>query len=251
MRGRRLPLSLPRRMIGDLLHFAAGVPTVPVQRRMDLAPLTAARRGHPDRPPWPALFTKAFALVAAEMPELRRAYCKFPVPHLYEYPASVGVVMVEREVGGEPAVLALKVKDPARRTLHDLGGRVRWAASAPVADIRCFRRQLRLSRWPRPVRRLVWWLGLNVGRWRGRHFGTFAVSVYSALGAESLHPLSPLTCTLNYGVIAPDGTADVRLTYDHRVMDGATVARALARLERVLNTVIVAELIRPPVSAAA
>jgi pyruvate/2-oxoglutarate dehydrogenase complex dihydrolipoamide acyltransferase (E2) component len=51
-----------------------------------------------------------------------------------------------------------------------------------------------------------------------------------------------LTSTLNYGVIAPDGSVDVRLTYDHRVLDGATVARALADLERVLNCEILAEL---------
>ena len=44
MRGLMVPLSRPRRLICDLLHFAAGVPTVPVQRRFALAPLVAARR---------------------------------------------------------------------------------------------------------------------------------------------------------------------------------------------------------------
>jgi hypothetical protein len=34
----------------------------------------------------------------------------------------------------------------------------------------------------------------------------------------------------------------VRLIYDHRVVDGATVARALARLEEVLCTLLVSEL---------
>ena len=97
-----------------------------------------------------------------------------------------------------------------------------------------------------PVCRLLWWFGLNIGRQRANYFGTFGVSVYSALGAESLHPLSPLTSTLNYGVIAADGTTDVRVVYDHRVTDGATVARALARLEEVLNTTIRDELTPPP-----
>lgn len=251
MRGRRVPLSAARRLVGDLLHFAAGVPTVPVQRRMNLGPLLAARSGCPDRPPWVVLFTKGLALVAAEVPELRRAYCKFPRPHLYEYPSSVASVMVERQVGGEPAVLGLVLKNPAGRSLADLAAAVRHAQTAPVGEVKSFARALWLSRWPRPVRRLLWWLGLNLGRQRANYFGTFGVTVYSGLGAESLHPLSPLTSTLNYGVIAPDGTVDVRLTYDHRVMDGATVARALARLERVLNTVISAELLRPPAAAAA
>ena len=57
------------------------------------------------------------------------------------------------------------------------------------------------------------------------------MSVYSALGAESLHPLSPLTTILNYGVFSPAGEVDLRVVYDHRVTDGAVIARALARLE--------------------
>ena len=47
---------------------------------------------------------------------------------------------------------------------------------------------------------------------------------------------------LNYGPIGPDGQADVRLVYDHRVLDGATVAAALAHLEDVLHGPILAEL---------
>lgn len=250
MRGRRVPLSAARRLIGDLLHFAAGVPTVPVQRRMQLGALLAARRGCPDRPPWVVLFTKGLALVAAEVPELRRAYCKFPRPHLYEYPASVASVMVERQIGDEPAVLGLVLKDPAGRPLAELAVAIRHAQTATVSEVKSFARALLLARLPRPVRRLLWWLGLNVGRQRANYFGTFGVTVYSGLGAESLHPLSPLTSTLNYGVIAPDGAVDVRLTYDHRVMDGATVARALARLERVLNTAVAAELLYPSAVAA-
>jgi hypothetical protein len=227
------------------MHFAAGVPTVPVQRRMALGPVVAARAGCDDRPPWTAVFAKAFALVAEEVPELRRAFCKFPRPHFYEYPASVAHITIEREYAGERAVFGLKVKDPARLPLAEIGRVVREAAAAPVESVKGFRRALRVAGLPRPVRRLLWWFGLNVGRQRANYFGTFGVSVYSALGAESLHPLSPLTCTVNYGVIGDDGTVDVRVIYDHRVMDGATVARALARLEDVLNTTIRDELTRP------
>jgi pyruvate/2-oxoglutarate dehydrogenase complex dihydrolipoamide acyltransferase (E2) component len=68
------------------------------------------------------------------------------------------------------------------------------------------------------------------------------LSVYSALGAESLRPLAPCTVVLNYGVIAPDGSVNVRFNYDHRVMDGATVARALQSFERILTRTIVDEL---------
>jgi hypothetical protein len=215
---------------------------------MNIAQLVAVRRGSSDRPPWTAIFAKAFALVADEFPELRRAYCKLPWPHLYEYPTSVANILIERECGDERAVFGLRITDPARQTLTEIGGRVRHAAWGPIDRLKQFRQALALCRWPRAVRRLLWWLGLNIGRHRANYFGTFAVSSYSSLGAESLHPLSPLTCTLNYGIIRADGTLNVRVIYDHRVLDGATVARALARLEVILNTTLRSELLQEFVS---
>jgi hypothetical protein len=226
----------------DLLHFAAAIPTVPVQRRMRLDQVVAARGALADRPPWPALFMKAFARVAAVVPELRRAYVKLPWPHLYEYPTSVCSISVSREYQGEQAVFVGRVRDPARLSLAELGRAVRHLAEGPIEEQKDFVRGLRLSGLPRPLRRLAWWLGMNVARQRPRYFGTFGISVYSGLGAESLHPISPLTTTMNYGVIAPDGTVDVRIVYDHRVLDGSTVARALVALEAELTGPVLAEL---------
>ena len=50
-----------------------------------------------------------------------------------------------------------------------------------------------------------------------------------------------MTTLLNYGVMSNDGMLDVRIIYDHRVMDGLTVARALVRLEEILNSVVLEE----------
>jgi hypothetical protein len=242
MRGTPIRLSPCRRFICDLLHSARAVPTVPVQRRMPLAAVVEARRARRQRPAWSAIFTKAYARVALAMPELRRAYVKFPWPHLYEYPASVASVAVERDCGGDKAVFMGRLKQPELLSLDELTRAIRHLQDVPLEDCKEYRRVLRLSAMPRPIRRSLWWLGLNIGRQRGNYFGTFAVTVYSGLGAESLHPLSPLTTTLNYGVIAPDGSADVRIIYDHRVMDGATVARALEQLEKELTGHILTEL---------
>ena len=242
MRGRTIRLSLPRRMIIDLLHFAAAVPTVPVQRRMSLAPLVAARAKARQRAPWSAIFTKAYALTAGEFPVLRRAYVKLPWPHLYEYPVSIANIACERDYDGEPGVFPLQIANPAVIPLDALGAMVRHATTAPIEEVHDFRRYLRTARLPRPIRRLGWWLALNLGRQRANYFGTFAVSVYSAFGAESLHPLSPLTAVINYGMIDAAGEVTVRIMYDHRVMDGGTIARVLVRLEDVLNGAIVDEL---------
>ena len=242
MRGHGIKLSIQRRMVIDFLYFARALPTVPVQKYMSIAALTKARAACRDRPKWTAIFTKAFALVAGEVPELRRAYVKIPWPHLYEYPTSKASIMIEREYRGEPALCPVSIKDPASLSLLAIGSELQHAATAPLENVKEFQRWRRLTLVPLlPLRRLLWWIGLNIGRQRGNFFGTFGVSVYSALNAESLHPLSPLTALLNYGVMGPDGHLAVRIMYDHRVMDGATVARALGRMEEILNSIILEE----------
>jgi len=243
MRGRMIPLSVPRRMVIDLLYFARGIPTVPVQKRMALGPLIAARAACKERPRWTAIFTKAYALMARDVPEFRRAYVKLPWPHLYEYPRSNATIIIEREYRGEPALFSISVKEPAEQSLREIGRQLEQAATAPVEAIKDFTRTMNFARLPAPLRRVFWWICLNWGRQRGNYFGTFGVSVYSALNAESLHPLSPLTSLLNYGVMNADGTLDVRIIYDHRVMNGATVARALTRLEEILNTKVLEEVL--------
>jgi hypothetical protein len=209
---------------------------------MHLAPTVLARRALRERPAWSAIFTKAFARVAVAMPELRRAYVKLPWPHLYEYPASVAMIAVERDFCGEKGVFFGRIRKPELRSLAELTADIRYLQSVPIENCKEYQRALRLSGLPRLIRRSLWWLGLNIGRQRCNFFGTFGLSVYSGLGAESLHPLSPLTTALNYGVIASDGSVDVRIIYDHRVMDGTTVARALERLETEVTGNILAEL---------
>lgn len=241
--GFRLPLSLPRRLICDYLHFARQIPTVPVQRRMELADVMAARQDAKPRPSWSALFTKAYALTCAAWPQLRRAYLAFPWPHLYQHPIPIASVAIERRFGDEEAVFFAQLREPEKLGLVEIDSRLRQYKEQPLESFGAFRRILRITRLPRPLRRVLWWTGLNVlGRKRAHFMGTYGVTVYSGLGAASLHPLSLLTTTLNYGVVEPNGSVDVRLTYDHRVMDGATVARALADLERALHHEILTEL---------
>jgi hypothetical protein len=162
---------------------------------------------------------------------------------LYEHPITIASVAVERRYEGEEAVFFGHVRSAEQRGLVEIDRELRRFKETTVENIGSFRNALRLSRLPRPVRRLAWWIALNWwGRKRAHYFGTFGLSVYSGLGASSLHPLSPVTTVLNYGVIDDAGGVDVRLVYDHRVLDGGNVARALEHLERVLNNEIVVEL---------
>lgn len=244
IKGRWINLSPQRRFVCDLLHFAARVPSVPSQRRMQLADVIAARARASRRISWCAIFIKAYAIVSAARPELRRCYLPWIWPHLYEHPINVASFSLEREFRGEPGVFFARVPQPERLSLKALDQVVRHHQTAPVEHVPSFMQAMFLSRFPRPLRRLVWWLGLySDGACRGHFFGTFGISVVGSLGAAGLHILSPLTTTLNYGTFDDEGGLDVRLTYDHRVLDGAPVARALAELEEVLHSEIHAELI--------
>jgi hypothetical protein len=212
---------------------------------MHLADVIAARRGHPIHISWCSIFLKAYAIVSAAQPQLRRAYMPYLWPHLYEHPINVASFSLERNYRGEEGVFFAHVPRPESLSLVELDALVRHYKTADVESVPSFSRTMLLSRLPLPLRRFIWWLGLYTdGAYRAHFFGTFAVSVVAAFGAGALHILSPLTTTLHYGTFEQDGAIDVRLTYDHRVLDGATVARALAALEEVLHTEIRAELLR-------
>jgi hypothetical protein len=197
----------------------------------------------PEQPGWCAIFTKAFGLMASRFPQVRRAYLPFPFAHLYEHPFSIASIAVEREYQGEHAVFWGHLRAPESQPLRDIQAHLRHLKEAPIESVPLFRRALLVGRLPWLLRRAAWWIALNAsGRKRASRVGTFGVSVYSGLGAESLHPIAPMTCTLNYGPVQPDGRVTVRIIYDHRVVDGADIARALGGMESVLNNEIVAEL---------
>ena len=155
MRGR--PISFPpsRRVLIDTLYFANKIPILPVQRRMALGALVEARRICPHRPPWTALFLKAFAILAQQTPELRRVYIGLPRPHLYEYPSSVGMVSFERNTKDGAQVFIGRIKNPENCSLAELTQILRRFNEAPLEEIKDFRRVLVLGRLPRLLRRFV------------------------------------------------------------------------------------------------
>ena len=120
MRGRSIKLSPSRRLVCDLMRFSKSVPRVAVQRRMNLAPLAQARSSAVRRVSWTALMAKGYALLALDVPELRRAYIKLPWPQLYEYQSSVASIAHERDLEGERSVLVNLVKQPERRSVVGL-----------------------------------------------------------------------------------------------------------------------------------
>jgi hypothetical protein len=247
-----LKLSPGRKIVLEMLHHARKVPSIPVARELNVAALADHRSASPERPSWTAIFMRAYGLVCQEYRELRRAFLPYPWAHLYEHPFSKGALVVEREVDGEPMLLAATIRKPENQTLAEIDRALRRFQTAPLRQISDFRQLVRFSRAPHLFRRFVFWHSLYFsGAVRAKRFGTFMLSSYGSLGAEQLHPITPLTTLFTFGPIAADGRVTVKIVYDHRVMDGRRVAQALASLQRVLDEVILDELRLPPAAQAA
>jgi hypothetical protein len=229
--------------VGDFVHFSQRVPLIPMERRMNLLAVAAARQALFPRPSWCMLFVQAYARICARRPELRRAYLRWPCERLYEHTTTKAGVVFERRLGQEEAVLVATLATPEQMTVPALNAWFRQHQEQPVPAIAEFARALWLTSLPRPLRRFVWWLGLDwFGAERAQFFGTFGVSVTAGLGAGALLLLSPWTTALHYGVMEADGMCPVRLTFDHRVLDGANMARVLVELEAELNGSVLREL---------
>ncbi|HEX3314571.1 MAG TPA: hypothetical protein VHR72_06735 [Gemmataceae bacterium] len=241
--GRRIGLSPARRFIVDLMSASDRVPTIPMERRMNLAKLAQMRNRGPVRFGWCALFVQAYARVAARTPELRRVFLPWPWPHLYEHPKVIANIAVERQYGGEPVVLFGILHSPEQGPLTRTQAYVDHLKNDPVPEVRPFRRALRFARLPWPLRRILWRGVLDVsGEQRAKTLGNFGISAVAATGASQLWIRSPLTTTLYYGPFDSSHSLDVRLVFDHRVIDGAFAGRVLAELEAALCDEMPAEI---------
>jgi hypothetical protein len=218
------------------------VPFVSLTRALDVRSLLEARALAAQPPGWAAIFVKAFALVAKDEPVLRTLYAKWPKPSFYELPRSIAMVAIARVESGQDCVLPQKVPAADVLALTEVDAQIRYAKEAPIGEVPAFRKILRVTRLPLPLRRLMWLVGLNFGRQRANWFGSFGVTSVAAYGAGELHALSPGPFILSYGVVAQNQTIDVVIRWDHRITDAALIAKALTRLEQVLNTEIAAEL---------
>jgi len=243
MRGTVRRISPPRQFIIDLMRASIGVPFVSLCRTLDVSRLAETREISPVRIGWAALFTKAFCIVARDEPVLRTLYLKWPWPHFYELPRSVGMVAIARRDFGEDCILPHRIGTADRLTLAHIDADIRHAQTAPIADVPPFRKMIRTTLLPWPLRRLGWSFGLNVGRQRANYFGSFGITSASAFGPGELHAISPGPYVLTYGALTPDRTIDVMIRWDHRITDAAKIASVLSQLQHVLNTAMVDELL--------
>lgn len=241
MRGTTRPISLSRKLIIDLMD--ASVPLVVVRRTLTLERLAKARATLTERPGWSTIIAKAFCIVARDEPWLRTFYLKWPVPHFYELPKSVAMLAVIREDVDKEAPIIIKIGAADEMSLDSVEAIIRASKTEPLDRVPYLHRVLRVARLPRPIRRLLWIFALNLGRQRANHFGTLSITSIASLGSETVVARAPGPNMLSYGLVRPDRTMELLLHWDHRIYDGVVAARALQRLEDVLNGEIADELL--------
>lgn len=241
--GKTFGIPRSRRLSWDLLYFNQGVPLCGHSRWLNLGRVAELRKEAGVRISWPALFLKAFGLLAQQYPELRQMWSRWPWARLYQHPGSVGILTVQREYRGERWLFWGRIPMPEQLSLVEIQNRIDVYQTGAVEDQ--FKRELQLVALPTVFRRLIWAWNLHFsGAKRPKRLGTFFLSTLSGMGVEIQIPPSVQTCCLTYGPLSAEGKMKLTIAYDHRVMDGALIAECLCELERVFSETITAELLK-------
>lgn len=243
--GHSVRLSPSRRVTGDALYAGMQIPLVTIQKDMNVADLAAARGLAPVRPSWCAIFTKAYGKVVASRPDMRRTVLSFPWDRVYEYSAASAQVAVEVRLGEENALVFVPIMNPEACSLLKIDRIIATCQEQPLKLVPAYSQALFLARFfPRIVRRWVWWCLLNLSaRIRFCYFGTFVVTSVGNWGIESVRPIAPAISILHYGSIDSQGNVSVRMTYDHRMLDGSGPSKTLNEMEQFLKSDILTELL--------
>ncbi|MDZ4818461.1 MAG: hypothetical protein SGJ20_05750 [Planctomycetota bacterium] len=234
-------ISSNRTLVLDGLALAPRGVLFPLERTVDLSQVQKLRSNTRRRISWTVIFLKAYALVAARHPQLRKTYLGWPWPHLLEQRDNVGMVVINRVFENEDRICWGSFPRPETMSLFELQAMLDAYQQEPVEKI--FRKQVRFSRMPLLVRRAIWWFNLNLARRkRAKRLGTFTMSSLAGQGTINRFHQTLLTTSLSFGPLDEAGSALLSLICDHRVLDGAVGARALEDLEKTLNGAIVTEL---------
>jgi hypothetical protein len=229
--------------MGDLMHFASKVPTGGGRVYIRAKDVAEARRRCQPLIGWSAILIKALALTAKKWPELRQSYMPFPWAHLYEHPYCVATLVVERRWQDENTVFFYRIHRPEDLSLREIDNDLREMKSAKVESVRAFRRLIRITRLPLPLRRLLWIIALRgSGRLRTRYFGSYSLNSISGRNIQASQSLTVLGTSWFYGPINADGFMPLEVFFDHRIIDGSNIKRMIDDLETTLSRDIVAEL---------
>jgi hypothetical protein len=130
----------------------------------------------------------AFALAAEEFAVLRQSYFKFPIPYLYEYEESVVSIAHELSVSGEATVVPIRVRSPDKMPLNAIQSKIGEMADADLWQRGFYRTLATVRQFPFFLRRPLWWIALNIPRFRKRYFWHVRHYTGRNFGSRFAHP---------------------------------------------------------------
>lgn len=236
------PLDHERYLVWDLLRETDPYYLNHHLFDVDFGAIEADRcRRRQDRRPVPSFVAYALAAYGRVLDRHRilNSYLRlWPRTRLAVYDRVDVALTIEREADGRRIVLLSLLTDAGHRSVDEIHAFLQHRRTAPLADLPeydSYRRMLRIPAWCR------WHLFQLVVKpfpgWMQQLVGTTAFTSIGRFGTTLTTPLSPRTVTMSLGRVEPrprahDGAVTIRpsawvtLTYDHRVVDGAEIARA-------------------------
>ncbi|NBR06968.1 MAG: hypothetical protein EBT92_14560 [Planctomycetes bacterium] len=238
-KGIKIPVHWTRTLISDIVHYATKVPLCTIEKQINIEAVQIAKSTTLKRIGWTSVFTKAMGLASVEFNELRQSWMPFPFAHLYQHPFPIASVAINRIIENKEAVIFGMIQKPEEKPLTEITDSLHYFKDSSIDSVSLLKRMRRTSKFPWPIRAIIWNYGLYLsGYCKAKNFGTFSVSSVSQLNSNTIQLLTPLTSALNYGPISNNGDCIIRLTFDHRVMDGLTVAKILSYIEQTINSSI-------------
>jgi hypothetical protein len=236
-------VPLHRRWIADIIHLGRRAHTVGADLVVNVAAAAAARNARQPSVSWVSVWVRAVGLVARNHPELRTAYLPFPWPRLYVHPSMAVTVMIERQWQGAAAVFAQPIPNCDTRTVSEIEDVFVPLKGLPVENVGAFRHIIRISKFPLPLRRMLWGIAHGwSGRLRSKYLGNVAINSLPRTRIRMTQIASPCSFLIYFGQVAPNGDMPVQVFWDHRVMDAIEVDRLFREIEAALNNEVAAEL---------
>ena len=236
-----VPCDGHRSCVADIAMLAKDIPLFPVDRWCSLTSLREARAACDQRIGWAAIFLKAYSKVVQGTPELRSWFLPGLWPRIATTNQIVATVAINRKENDIEQLCWARLHQPETLSLVEIQHFIDECCNKPIQEL--FKRQCELEMLPGFLRRAVLrWNLRSTSHKRSSRIGTFSLSALAGYGASNhFHP-TLCTTSISYRPIEADGKCLVTLIADHRVIDGAIVARSLAALEKFLTQDLVHEL---------
>ena len=192
-----------------------------------------------------AILVKAIAIAQKKHPATRTVW--LPNSKLIQINKVEAQFTVERFIDDQPALFFGVVKSPDVKPIAVINGELHAYAKAPIETIPQLDLEHRFSKYPWFIRQLIIYFGMRIPSIRMQFMGaTFGISSLGKYGCRNLISPSVITSMFCVGEVkdrpvAVDGKVVIQpvlslvLNFDHRVIDGATAARFMTDIIKLLQ----------------